>query len=226
MKYCNTRYKYIYTILLIIISLVISILYYQNQQTIRHDNLLAEQLLLIQKNKEKRRSEISSLFDEYLNNFKNELHEKAKLYKKSRKILKSIISPHNFENQEYTKENYFLFKNNIAPDLRAKSAEIIVIFQKYKEKINAELDTQENDLNKLFLSKWQEMSHEQLNKYINFFTKEDELIQTYDELITFYYIHSKLFKIDLENNKFIFTQDKYQKKEEYLHQKIKQLNSR
>ncbi len=222
----NTR-QYVFLSLLVvsIFSGISSLYYYKTQQRIEYKKLLSEQLHIKKENKEKKRAEITSLFDGYLNSFTTELRTKAELYKENRKVLKEIISPYNFETPEYSKENYFLFKNILAPSLRAKSSAIIGVFQKYTDKINYDLQNKDNKIEQFFLNKWQEMSHNQLTKYVNFFAKEDELIQAYDEIITFYYVHSNLFSVDVESNKFIFKRKKDREKEKILRDTIKELSN-
>lgn len=168
-------------------------------------------------------AEIEALFELYLDQFKEELKVKAKEYKKSRSLLKEIFSPYNFETPEYTKENYTIFKEQITPNLRGKSGEIINIFERYQKIITENLGNKDSEISKLFLSQWQEMSRKQLGNYINFFTKEEQLIQAYEELMEFYYVHSNLFKVDIENNEIIFERAQDKETETILREQIKVL---
>jgi len=153
----------------------------------------------------KKREELQNLFDSYLNNFKDDLRNKIADYRKARKVLNNFKSPYNYETLEYTKENYKLFKKSIAPSLRQKAANIIDIFEKYEKKINSELNDKDNELQQTFLKEWKEMSQSQLIKYVDIFSKEEDLIQAYDDLVTFYYTNSKRYKVNAEENEFIFT---------------------
>lgn len=175
--------------------------------------------------KEKKKEELQSLFDNYLNNFKNELREKATDYKNTRVIFNDIKSPYNFETPEYAKENYNLFKNSIAPSLRQKASEIIDVFDNYNKKIEANLKDQNNDLQQTFLKKWREMNKNQLTKYVAFFSKEEELIQAYDNLITFYYVHSRLYEVDVKINQFTFSRKEDEKKATELLNRIDTLQN-
>lgn len=196
-------------------------LYKQHQ-----DEIHAQQAKAEQAQKEQTRAELNKLFEQYLTNFKDDLKTKAASYKDSRTVLKEILSPYNFETREYTKENYLLFKDNVAPNLRNKAADIINIFAKYKDNLQADLKSQDNKIQEMFLLKWQDMSNKQLAKYIDFFTKEEALIQAYEELITFYYVHSNLFSIDVEENVFLFDREKDKKEELALRKKIKVLRKK
>ncbi|MCK5384194.1 MAG: hypothetical protein KAJ29_01365 [Alphaproteobacteria bacterium] len=158
-----------------------------------------------EKEREKRKIEIQALFDTYLNAFKSELVHKASIYKKTRKLLKNLIRPNNFRTPEFAKENYALFKESLAPSLREKSTEMIAIFERYSSQIEKELDDDEDDLQTLFLDQWRDMAKEQLDTYVDFFAREEEMILAYDELVTFYYTRSKRYIVDEEKNKFIFS---------------------
>ncbi len=194
--------------------------HYDKQQEIKRieQEIEAEKL-----RKAKQREELNQLFDLHITNFKNELKENASSYKNSRLVLKEIFSPHNFETKEYTKEIYLLFKNNVAPNLRTKANEIINIFVKYKELLENDIGKHDSDTKKQFLLKWHEASQEQLNRYIDFFTKEEELIQAYEELVTFYYVHSNLFSVDIKNNIFLFDREEDKRTETKLKNKIQSI---
>ena len=187
------------------------------------------ELVKIQEQKEaalQKRKELQDLYDTYLNEFTNGLREKAKAYKKTRLILKDIVRPYNFETAKFAKENYNLFKRDIAPSLRIQAAEIIESFVTYREKIEADLSDEDGDIQETFMDKWMEMQQEQLTKYVEFFAREEDLIQAYDDLITFYYTHSRLYEIDLEENKFVFKREEDQSKQEKLLRRIETLRKK
>lgn len=178
-----------------------------------------------QEEKEKHRAKIQILFDTYLNAFKDELFKKANTYKKTRKLLKNLIRPINFTDTASAKENYFLFKESLAPSLRKQSVEIIGIFEQYSNKVEKELSDEENDLHETFKAQWKDMSRDQLTNYIDFFAQEEELIQAYDALITFYYTHSKRYALDDLGDRFKFSNPADEEKAEFLLKRIKDLQS-
>lgn len=187
------------------ICLVAALFYYNHTKTqtkIAHkEQKIAE--AKIEKIK-KTREEIQALYDAYLNEFTQELRKKAADYKETKRILKEIKNPYNFETPEYAKENYTLFRENIAPSLRQNAASIIAIFETYKKKIESDLKDENSELKQDFLQKWKDMTQQQLTDYVTFFTKEDDLILAYDDLITFYYTRSKRYTVDVEKNAFVF----------------------
>ena len=154
----------------------------------------------IQKTKE----EIQALYDAYLNEFTQDLRKKANNYKETKRILKEIKNPYNFETPKYAKENYTLFREKIAPSLRQNAASIIATFETYTRKIEADLKGENSELKQDFLQQWKDMTQQQLTDYVTFFTKEDNLILAYDDLITFYYTRSKRYTVDVEKNAFVF----------------------
>jgi hypothetical protein len=176
-----------------------------------------------QEEREKRRAEIQILFDAYLNAFKGELFIKANTYKKTRKLLKNLIRPVNYIDTASAKENYFLFKESLAPSLRKQSVDIIDIFERYSNKNQKELADEENDLHRIFQDQWEDMLRDQLTNYINFFAREEELIQAYDALITFYYTHSKRFVVDDLGDDLEFSNPKDKEKAQLLIKRINDL---
>lgn len=174
---------------------------------------------IAKKTKNKRKKEIQTLFDTYLNEFQNDLLEKAQSYKKTRRLLRNIIRPINFETTDFAKENYDLFKESLVPSLRKKSADIIFVFEDYSEKIEKDLAGDKNEIKQLFLDKWKNMTKEQLDNYVDFFSREEEMIMAFDDLITFYYTHSKRYEIDTEKNRFLFSNKNENKKVKKLQER-------
>ncbi len=171
----------------------------------------------------KRRSEIQALFDAYLNAFKSELFEKTKTYKKNRKLLKNLTRPVNYTDTASAKENYTLFKESLAPTLRKQSERVINIFEQYSSKVRKELAGDESDLQKTFLSQWEDMAREQLAHYIDFFAREEALIQAYDKLITFYYSHSKRYVVNDLGTGLEFSNPDDEEKAQFLLKRVKEL---
>ncbi len=176
--------------------------------------------------KKERQQQINQLFDLYLNDFKYELEEAVETYKNSRKILSEMLNPDNFETPEYTKESYSFFNSHLAPDLRNKSDLVINVFQKYKNRVTKDLYGEDDEIKSIFLLQWEKMSYEQLSNYVDFFEKEEELIQAYEELLQFYYVHSAFFSYDAQADALMFDREADQEKEKILQEKIKQINLR
>ena len=118
-----------------------------------------------------------------------------------------------------------MFKENLAPTLRAQGEDIINLFERYSEKLRYELKGGNSELQKTFLKQWNDMAQKQLDRYIAFLMREEELIQAYDDLITFYYTHTRRYYIDLEKNKFVFYDPKDTKKAFLLLEHIEALQN-
>ncbi len=181
--------------------------------------------LKVEKEREERKAKIQGLFDAYLNSLQSEIIAKANTYKETRKLLRQFNRPGNYIDNGAAKENLTLFRESLAPSLRNQAKDIIAVFEKYSQKIEKDLAGEENDLQKMFLDQWKAMIQEQLVNYVDFFTREEKMIQAYDELIVFYYSRSKIYKIDEDNNKFIFRSDDDKIKETMLLERIKELQA-
>lgn len=175
--------------------------------------------------KEQRRAELDILFKQYIEDFTADLKKQAKSYKENLTVLREMFNAYNFETPEYTKENYQLFKNQVAPSLRADSDALIEIFQSYSERLEQDLAQEDSDLKEQFRAEWRAMKDDQLDQYISFLTHQEELLQAYSELITFYYVHSNLFTVDNENNVFLFTREEDAQAHDEILQKIEVLKT-
>lgn len=152
---------------------------------------------------------IQSLFDDYLNEMLAELRQKTTLYKQNKTLLARLINPINYTTAEYAKENYTIFIEDIAPSLRKQSEEIIGIFQTYKNKLDSDIADSDDQIKQHFKEKWEtEIGQKQMRDYIQFFMKEEKLLRAYEQLIKFYYVYSKRYSVDEEENTFVFANEK------------------
>ncbi len=197
--------------------------YQKNEQ----QRLINEQ---IAKQKEEKRiadkKALDALFTKYTDNFKQEIRKNVQEYAQSKKLIQQIISPYNYENTEFAKENYTLFMDTIAPNMRKKSGDIINLFQTYQEQIKKDLEKHNTEDQKEFLVRWKAMSDEMLNLYISYFTNEEDYIAAHETLIKFYYTYSKRYTVDIENNVFLFDSDKDAKKHMELKNAIKSIKKK
>lgn len=185
-----------------------------------------EELRIKEEAREQRKKEIQVLYDAYLNDFTQDLRDKTENYKKSRKFLSDISSPYNFETSDLAKENYTLFTQELLPALRKQINDIIALFDQYEQKLKTDVAQDDSDIKNIFLDQWIEMSQEQLMSYVDFFAKEDLILSAYNELVTFAYVHSMVYSVDLETNRFIFKREKDEKKYNALIKKIKDLKTK
>lgn len=166
------------------------------------------------------KAELQKLFDDYLNDFITDLRAAMQEYKESRRVLKEMVEPYNYESLEYAKENYTLFNESVAPMMREKADQIINIFAAYNQKVEQNLSGKENELQAHFRGEWKKMSEEQAGEYVDFFSKEETRLQAYGELIKFYYTHYNLYDVDAQANVFLFKRDEEAEMHELLTDQI------
>lgn len=220
---------FVFLAVLCFIALGAHVFYTQKQATSldakrQHETALIEAQKQDQEEKEAHRAEIQALFDTYLNDFKAALVKKASAYKKSRLLLIEFTKSAHYKDEASAKENYMFLKKNLVPSLRIQSGDIIALFEHYSHQIEDDLQNDKSGLRQEFLSQWKEMTKEHLLHYVDFFVSEDELIDAYDALVTFYYTHSKRYTVDKENGKFVFANPKDEAKAQALLDRINALS--
>ncbi len=225
-KHSKTPPYLLYGVCFAVISAAVGGSLYVYDQKQKSYQAQQEQIRLENAEKEKQKAEMQVLSDKYLKEFVADLKKQSASYKKQKRVLKEIISPYNFETPEYSKENYNLFMNEIAPSLRSQSNAIINVFEQYTEKLAEDIKGNDDELQVQFMNDWNDMSADQLGQYIDFFSQEEKLLQAYEDLIRFYYIHSNLFTVDIEKNVFEFKRTKDKIKQAELLKRIKSLQFR
>ncbi len=166
---------------------------------------------------------ISTLQKGHIDGFKTDLKKAAKDYKDYIQVMSEIVKPQNFASEEYTSENYKLFRNDIAPLIRQKADALLNVFTRYRKQLNKLVDENSTDIEKKFLNEWQEMHDVQLERSINLLTQDDKLIEAYSNLIEFYYVHSKLYSVDVEAEMFDFKREKDEERHKGLLKAIRDI---
>lgn len=182
-------------------------------------------LLVAQKAENDKKEAARSEFDKLLNNLIKDLSIQSKAYTKQRIILKEVIHPLNFEKPEFAQESYSVFKNEIIPMLRKSADQIIELFQIYDNKAQEMLKLMPSDLKTELQNSWQDMKKKQLDAYVSFFSKEEQIIQAHHDLMKFYATHSDAFILDEAGEHLIFDSPDDEAKEKRLRQNIKTLQS-
>ncbi len=183
---------------------------------IQEEHKLQKEEERLRKIEEKKNAQFQKIIDRYLADFTQDIGEKMRDYKKNRKMVRELISPVNHETSAYSKNSYDHFTKNLLPFLRKQSAAVIDTFQRYKIALDKELIDETTERKEIFQKRWNDMMKDQIESYIEYFIKEDKLLAKYQELIEFYYVHSKLVEIDDEEDAFIFTR----KQDEIKHLEI------
>lgn len=162
-------------------------------------------------------------FESFLNNFIKDLHKETSEYKKDRRILKAVADPYNLNGTENAEKSYKTFRDDIAPMLRKKGQQIVNIFPKSDKVVDALLADKPEDVKKDLLSTWEDMKKDQMNSLVDYFEKEDQLIQAYEKLLKFYFVHSKLYSLNVETGNLVFRNKKYQKEADQILDEIQAL---
>lgn len=162
-------------------------------------------------------------FDKLLNAMIDELAVHAKDYRKQRIVLKETIHPLNFEKPELAQESYDVFTKDIAPLLRKSADTTIEIFQTYDKKAKAMLATMPETLKAELQIDWDALQKKQLEDYVAFFTKEDELIRAHQTLIKFYVTHVGTYTLDEAGEHLVFDNETDAQQEQKLRDTIADL---
>ncbi len=153
-------------------------------------------------------AQFKKLLDIYLEDFTTDMREKMTDYKKNRKMLHELVQPFNYETPEDSKNTYEHFTKTLMPYLKSQSVKVIDTFSQYKVALHKDLIDETNERRDHFQNEWNDMINTQLEKYVDYFVQEDMLLNKYKALIEFYYVHSNLIEIDIENDAFIFKRKK------------------
>lgn len=159
-------------------------------------------------------------FEGILNDFIGSFAGEMKAYKKQRLILREIKQSYNFETLEDAKANYTLFIEDLAPTLRKSAITVMDIFPRTEARILELVEEEDAETKALFLDEWQAMKQKRSADCIAFFEIEDEMLQAYEELLKFYYVHANLFQVDPENGAIVFSRPEDAEKEKELLERI------
>ncbi len=165
-------------------------------------------------------------FEDFLNGFLGQLTKNVRDYKKDRRILKEVLNSFNLEGTSNIEKSYKVFREEIAPMLRKKRHDIIDIFKREDERILVLLEKQPKQTQEKIIKQWKDIKNEHLSGLIDFFELEEQLIQAHEKILKFYFVHSKLFRVDLQSGKIIFSQEKYRMQETELLKDIEDIRSR
>lgn len=175
-----------------------------------HKALEAEELLqaAVAAKIQEDREAVRALQDTHIDDFIAELKVALQNYKDYIKILPEIVKPKNFVSEDYARENYRLFRDEIEPAARLKADMLLSVFTRYNKKLRDTVNDSSAEIEKEFLSEWQDMHDDHLERVVDFLTYDDKLIDAYANLIEFYYVHSKLYTVDVEAEMFDFKREK------------------
>lgn len=162
-------------------------------------------------------------FETFLNNFLKELVKETAQYKKDRRILKEAIDPFNLIGTENAEQSYRVFRTEIGPMLRKKGEKLIGLFAKSEKVVQGLLADQPPAAKEKLFSAWKDLEKQHMNGLLDFFENEDKLIAAHEELLKFYFVHSKLYTVDMDTGAIVFSNEKYTAREAELRGAIEKL---
>lgn len=205
------KLKYMYSLIVLCTSFLCAGGYFYHlhiyeieKLRIQETHRLQQEAKRLEDIKAQKDAEFQKIVNRYLSDFTKELEAKMRNYKKNRKMVRELINPLNHETPEYSKDSYDHFTKVLMPYLREQSSHVINTFQHYKIALDTELVNESTERRERFQRQWDEMMKKQLDQYIAYFIKEDKVLAAYQDLIEFYYVHSKLIAIDFEEDAFLF----------------------
>lgn len=166
------------------------------------------------------------IYDDLVDKLLTQLAEKAQDYKQQRKILREVIKPDNFTSPENAERVYAFFKKELVPELRKKATAVIDVFAENKEIIHKQIQDDTGEVREEFKTSWKSIENTQLKAYVDFFEKEEMLLQTYDDLVTFYYTRVKMFVVNPKTGRTTFKRKEDALLEVELISKINTLNQK
>lgn len=162
-------------------------------------------------------------FETFLNNFLKELSKEIRQYKKDRRILKEAVDPFNLIGTQNAEQSYRVFKEEIAPLLKKKSERVMGVFERANTVVKALLTDKPEDTQSVLMAEWEALEKVHMSKLLDFFENEDRLINAHEELLKFYFIHSKLYTVDMDSGEIIFNSEKHREKEKAILDKINKI---
>lgn len=162
-------------------------------------------------------------FEAFLNNFLKDLAKETAQYKKDRRILKEAIDPYNLIGTENAEQSYRVFRTEIGPMLRKKGEKLIGLFAKSEKVVQGLLADQSPAAKDKLFSAWKDLEKQHMNGLLDFFENEDRLIAAHEELLKFYFVHSKLYTVDMDTGAIVFSNEKYTAREAELRGAIEKL---
>ena len=211
--------------MLIVISFVLGIFYFYKGQHLLNDMPGGTHKKPIISSKSVAKRAFQKNIEASLNQMLSDVYGEMKAYRERRKILDDIIRPQNLQNAKYINESYQLAGQTIS-DLKQRSNRIIKIFDTKDAEIKTLIKGRPQSAQANILAAWKKMKSQQVNLYVQYFTIEQEILQTYQSLVTLYYRHQNEVVYYQETNQTAFQSSNLNAQATQLSQKIKTLKNK
>jgi hypothetical protein len=114
-----------------------------------------------------------------------DVEDKASEYRKQRSILPQLAAEANMQTPDYIRQNNELMKAT-EPKLRAAMADVMGVFDKAQDDVDLLIGGQSEETVTKINDEWKKLKEEQTVLYIDFFSFEEDILQTYVEMLAFF----------------------------------------
>ena len=162
---------------------------------------------------------VQKQFEDFINDFLDQLTEDIRAYKIKRQIVRDFIEPVNVRNEAYLAENNELMQQ-LSEEMIGDMDRIILSFDTADKKIHNLVSASITDNKNIILNKWNTIKNDQLDVYISYFIFEKELLSAYHDVFNFYLALGDNLKVDTIENEIVFSNPKNEKTYENLLERI------
>ncbi|MEM7651254.1 MAG: hypothetical protein AAF204_04140 [Pseudomonadota bacterium] len=210
--------------LLIVLSGGGYILYQNNlQKQAEAAHKLAEQ----QAEEERKAEELAALrleFREFLDDFLVKIQTEVREYKKQREVLAGLTKPANLRQTEYIEENARLAESTVL-GLQLQMETVMGLFETADEDAKTLIAKFEESERVAIEEDWASLRDENIEKFTDYFTIEQDLMMAHLALIEFYNENKDALEVDVINSRVVFDDVQKQEKEALLRGKILEIKS-
>lgn len=143
-------------------------------------------------------------FEDFLNGFLKNVATQAREYRQSRKVLMGLVQPADLRASEYIEENYNLGESTVM-SLRLQMDKIMGLFEQADQDFATVLEKWPEDKRESMAQNWRETKDKQASLYVAYFASEQELLAAVQELLNFYYQKRDVLKVDIVQDRIVFS---------------------
>lgn len=142
--------------------------------------------------------------DALMERFVGRLRQDMEGYRKTRNVLKELVTPYNLATPEYVLENQRLMEEAITT-ARAHGGAIFQLFVDTEKELSGLLENADASLSMVFAEQWKTLKEKEVARYASFFEAEESRFEAYRALMQFYQQRSGTFQIDRDSGTIVFT---------------------
>lgn len=162
---------------------------------------------------------------EIMDRFLADIAAKVLDYKKQRKVITELASPHNMINPDYIEENYQMMLTQFK-GLQQKADAVMDAFLIPEKEIRAFIGASTGERETKAMEDWRAMRNERATPFLEFFASEQQAMGAYANLVLFYGQKKGTYTYDESVDGFLFRDSADKRTEEMLRSKIVELEAR